>query len=131
MPAPRSPRQRVSACCAFQPADFTATPFSATSITAVVVAVTANADALFTPPPLAPPAERRRLVYAAPASAASGALPPPPSSPLHTSDTLPSVHAAAAITPDRSLVHTLSHTPLYTLDHSPPIHTPPSSAAIS
>ena len=93
---------------ASQPADFTATSLSATSITAVVIAVAANADASFTPPPPVPPAERRRLVCAAAASAASGAQPPPPPTPFHTSDTLPSFHAAAAITPDHSLVHTLS-----------------------
>jgi hypothetical protein len=66
------------------------------------------------PPPLSRPAERRRLVHAAAASAGSGAPPPPP---LQLRHTLPSVHAAAAITPDRSPVHT-AH------PHSQP-HAPP------
>ena len=48
---------------AFQPPDFTATSFSAASITIVVVAVAAKAVASFMPPPPAPPAERRRIIH--------------------------------------------------------------------
>ena len=104
---PSSHVARVTAA-ALQPADFTATSFSAASITAVVVAVAANADASFTPPPPAPPAERRRRLedrrllrrQRRQRSAAAATTTTPP----HT----PTAHAAAAITP---VVHTLSHTP--------------------
>jgi hypothetical protein len=51
---------RVRVLLSSQPA-FTATLFSAASVTAVIVAVAANFDAAFLPPlPGAPPAERRR-----------------------------------------------------------------------
>jgi hypothetical protein len=56
------------------------------------------------PPLPAPPVERRHFVHAAAASAARGVPPPPPPPPPR--HMLPSVHAAAAITPDHSLIRT-------------------------